>query len=481
MLVDLDLTPVAIQAAGRINVLMGKNGSGKSTLLRQLRRSLPSERVKYITPERGGAMKYEPGMDHQIRENRNHYLGEERAKNQKTDFRSQSAALFNELLSNFMQSVHDKPQLRSNANFTFESIVLSKINALLDNLEIRRGGGARIFIVTSRDTGEEVGPEQMSSGESELFSLAVEVLAFAFEDGGLPGIILFDEPDVHLHPDLQHRLVVLLDQISREYKVQFVIATHSTAFIAALSDVPDARVAFLRKGVTRITFQPLSNALRDIVPVFSPHPLSNQFNARPLLIVEGEDDALAWAQASKSSNGRIKVSPCVAGTISKMAEYERTAEELAATLYDNPLGFSIRDGDNGNGINTNLKVIKSFVLNCYSLENLLLADDVLASNSLDWETMRGRIQTWLDSYPEHQMSANVRAFIDGGFDRRSHRIKDYRNIFLGIINPNRPFYMVVGQSIARLRENDLQDVNKDGALANFLGKPLLEGLLFRPA
>ena len=48
----------------KINVVLGKNGSGKSRMLRDLDAKLVGEAVdrkaKYITPERGGPLIYEP-------------------------------------------------------------------------------------------------------------------------------------------------------------------------------------------------------------------------------------------------------------------------------------------------------------------------------------------------------------------------------------------------------------------------------------
>jgi len=54
------------QLTDRINFLLGKNGCGKSTVLRRLDEKLRQNGdwfVKYITPERGGALKYNANVD----------------------------------------------------------------------------------------------------------------------------------------------------------------------------------------------------------------------------------------------------------------------------------------------------------------------------------------------------------------------------------------------------------------------------------
>jgi energy-coupling factor transporter ATP-binding protein EcfA2 len=46
-----------------------------------------------------------------------------------------------------------------------------------------------------------------------------------------PDIVLLDEPDAHLHSSLQKVLLELLQEISREQGIQFIIATHSKELI----------------------------------------------------------------------------------------------------------------------------------------------------------------------------------------------------------------------------------------------------------
>lgn len=50
----------------KINVLLGKNGSGKSTLLKKVERRLTTQNsgeINYVTPERGGSLRYEAGVE----------------------------------------------------------------------------------------------------------------------------------------------------------------------------------------------------------------------------------------------------------------------------------------------------------------------------------------------------------------------------------------------------------------------------------
>lgn len=79
----------------KINILLGKNGCGKSTLLKSIEGHLDRAEwgnTKYITPERGGSLIYEAGIEQNILTNLN-WLPESRRKNQFNQFRQQSVIM----------------------------------------------------------------------------------------------------------------------------------------------------------------------------------------------------------------------------------------------------------------------------------------------------------------------------------------------------------------------------------------------------
>ena len=102
--------------------------------------------------------------------------------------------------------------------------------------------------------------------------------------------MFLDEPDVHLHPDLQVRLTHFLRDIVDEYEFFILIATHSTAILGALETYEDTHIAFMASDQKELEFRPVNGVYRKIIPVFGAHPLSNVFNEAPIFLVEGEDD-----------------------------------------------------------------------------------------------------------------------------------------------------------------------------------------------
>jgi predicted ATPase len=61
-----------------------------------------------------------------------------------------------------------------------------------------------------------------------------------------PVLLLVDEPDSHLHPATQERLVRVLALAAKEFGTQVILTTHSPSVVRALP--PEARVVWMKDG-----------------------------------------------------------------------------------------------------------------------------------------------------------------------------------------------------------------------------------------
>ena len=78
-------------------------------------------------------------------------------------------------------------------------------------------------------------------------------------------------------------------------------------------------------------------------------------------------------------------------------------------------------------------------LSCRNAENLLLSDEVLASLSTDWDSLKNKIQARLSVNGKHTHYPMMKKFQDGGFDRKHFNIKEIRNDLVGIMASSRPW------------------------------------------
>lgn len=480
-IMDIHINGRALNNIGPINVTLGKNGCGKSSLLRHLDRHYKETGtniglVKYLSPERGGQLISESGVFDNMQNNID-WSSSVRRRNRVDNFRQMSIAEFKILETLVLRTIENDREIR-NSDFTFEDTI-GQINGLLDNIRVMRGSHSG-FETKGKSDDSNRSPEQLSSGESELISVAIEILSFVYQtksegNSDKDHVLLLDEPDAHLHPDLQARLVKLLVDNVHGQRITVFIATHSTAFLGSL-DPELTHVCFMRSGATTYDFLSISEALERTLPIFGAHPLSNVFNNSPILLVEGEDDERIWQQAGRSSRGRIKVWPCAAGDVQSLDEYEDTVSSIIDAVYDDAKAYSLRDRDEEQYDITDKINVTRCRLNCKAAENLILSDDVLSLLETTWAEMQTRITDWIDRNPDHSKNGSMTVFARN-FDRRNSNLKEIRLILMDLAGSNKPWEVAVGQGIAALTAASSRE---DGSLADFLGSRIINALSLMP-
>lgn len=462
---------------GKVNIILGKNGCGKSTALKEIDKALENNDGlnKYLSPERGGHLKHNPSLENQVSQNGTSWFSQQLRNNQYSQFKQQSVLQYRNLETITLREIEKNTELRADHSYTFDSVV-EKINRLLGNIEIKREDSD--FEIFLKETEEQIDSKKISSGESELISLAIECLYFEKQSKEDEiNVLLIDEPDVHLHPDLQVRFAKFIQELVENGSFIVLIATHSTALLGGFYDFEEARFDFMQNNQTDFDFKQVNEVYSRILPIFGAHPLSNLFNEAPILLVEGEDDVRIWQQAVRSSNNRLKIYPCSVDTIDNLSMYEDEVAEILNAVYDNAKGFSLRDRDEEpEEIDDKLPVTR-FRLSCRNAENLIVTDEVLNNLSTTWEELNERIETWIESNSTHPKFEYMKSFKDEGYLRKSHQLKEIRNDLIGLSNSNKPWEVAVGQTIGKMASGEINIDFSDNKLANFLGEKLVNNLI----
>jgi hypothetical protein len=463
-----------------INIILGRNGAGKSRFLRAIDENYSQRNdwnVRYISPERAGIFRRDANVQNNM-EGDERWLRLVRAKNQAENFKAASANLLRELELAYLRRLENSSELRADPERTFRLDRLERINRLLANITIAQEGSDLVF--RSAD-GEKVPPDKISSGESEAVALASEIMYF-FEtaDPGRFNLLLLDEPDVHLHPDLQARLARLLIAAVTDMpteiqsRVAICIATHSTPLVCELATSAFTTIGTKQFGRIDVEQVSTTDSLKKWAPFFG-HPLSQSLSNDILLIVEGEDDERVWQQAGRSSQGRIRLFPIVAGSVDQQAGLENTCASLLAALYDEPIAYSIRDGD---GVGEALEAVgpvKRFRLQCYAVENLLVTDECLAVVGTSWPDFQQAIERWLKSNMEHRDKELILQLQTSNDRLRNTNIKAIRQVICEISGSKKPWEVVVGQAIGNLLVPPLE--TNGATLFEFIGQDACLSLL----
>lgn len=469
-----------------INLIIGRNGAGKSRFLRGLESSFGGNHgeinIRYISPERGGTFQKEGNVENNLSSNSD-WLRHMWSKNQWVNFKQAASTHFREVETIYLRRLESNKDIRSNFERNFRNDKVDKVNKLLTNVSIEQHGSNFIF----RDyAGIEIHPEQISSGESETVALAAEIFYF-FETLDLErfNVLLIDEPDVHLHPDLQARLARFiigeLDELSNDMRERTIIciSTHSTPLISALSRSQYTSVGTKHFAEEVVQLKPIEKQLKKISPFFG-HPLSLSLNDDILLILEGEDDERVWQQAARTAKGRIKLFPVLASSVNQQTELEKFCNTFMAALYDSPVAYSLRDGDGKFGDLEPVGCVIRFRLNCYAIENILLSDECLSAFGGSWDDLKLRINDWLKNKENegHKDQDQMRKLLLSEDRLRNEKIKDIRNLIGALFNSRKPWEVVVGQEIGKLAVSPLLDEEKSTtSLINFVGLVTLQKLL----
>jgi nitrate reductase NapAB chaperone NapD len=124
------------------------------------------------------------------------------------------------------------------------------------------------------------------------------LLAFMFGYDGVTTILL-DEPDAHLHANLQREIVGFLKQQSLERNIQFIIATHSRELIDGVDTT--SIISILKAKPERVSATPkIITALSDVSNLEVTWAKGSAF----ILYVEGESDERilkSWAMVLEKS------------------------------------------------------------------------------------------------------------------------------------------------------------------------------------
>ncbi|MCW0436157.1 ATP-binding protein [Xanthomonas sacchari] len=461
-----------------INVILGRNGAGKSRFLRNLDSGLahsPDYYIRYVSPERAGIFRREGHIDTNIERDVD-FLRQSRSRNQAENFKAASASLLREVEIIYLRRLQSSHTLRADPNRNFQADRLDKINSLLANITVEQERANFIF---KNHQGEIIPPDQISSGESEAVALATEVLYF-FEtiDEKKFNVLLVDEPDVHLHPDLQARLanfiISMLEGLTTEVRqsVALCISTHSTPFVCALSSSQYTSIGNKEFGASTVRQSLAPAQLRKIAPFFG-HPLSLTLSNDTLLILEGKDDERVWQQATRTAQGGIKLFPVLANSVDQQTDLEKFCAKLLLSLYDHPKAYSLRDGDGIADDLPNIGPVERFRLKCYSIENLLLTNECLALMNTTWEDFCTEANEWIARNLTHRDSDTIKRLIESPDRMRNAKIKSIRLLICEISRTKKNWETVVGQTIGTLH----QHVESENSIFSFLGEKASLALL----
>jgi energy-coupling factor transporter ATP-binding protein EcfA2 len=453
----------SVRGLNSINVLLGRNGCGKSILLRALR-DLSQENSHYIVPERTGDITFEAGLMVES---------------------GTSIGRKNRSASNFSPNYRQGVVTRIQAYYTtrgtkkVEDIghnpedLMKSLSIILPDFKVSVKSESPFYdLKRVKDDTAVTSVNTMSSGESQLLTIGMDILTIVgvWELDNIENrTLLIDEPDAHIHPDLQIKFADFINKISTEYKVQVIVATHSTTLLSALGQFGKEKVSllYLRPDQDQLIGEQYNLISKEIASFLGGHLIMGPLFAAPVFLVEGDDDYRIWVQVARSGKVDICVLPCNGDEIKR---YRATLEKMFEALSENVSlrGLALLDGDKPlpqNQPGSPQNYVPFVQLNCHESENLYLSDEMLSDLGYSWGEAIIKIIDEAGNFGnKSDQLKNI-----GDIDRQTSDIKNIINEISEILDPKKLLWTIrLGKLIGREKPV--------GMLEEFIGKDVINNL-----
>lgn len=443
-----------------ITIIFGKNGVGKSILLRNLR-DQNRETYHYTAPERAGDISFNPN-----------YMQEELVASTRAN--RSAANLFpiyrDATIARIQVYLAKRGNIRKSSIDEDPGNIEAMLQVLMPEFIFNiKDGNPPFELMRALDRQTISSVNVLSSGESQILTLALDILLICAMwklDGMDKGALLIDEPDCHLHPDLLQHLAKFFQDVSEKYKVQIIVATHSTTLLSAMGHHGRGKtsVVYLNNAQPEQNATKFDDTLQEIATCLGGHALMGPLFSAPLFLVEGDDDYVIWSQVPRHGVIKLAVLPC---TGDKINRYRRTLENIFKSLLPSqttPSAYALKDGDKKT-TKSNFEHVKCLNLACHESENLYLTDEVLAQLGTTWEAAKVKIKKESNKYGRKSKKLSE---VDT-WDRKTVDIKNViQQINVILDEKHVPWTVRVGKCIGEKRPT--------GQLAEFLGEDLVNAL-----
>ena len=270
---------VKITVYSGLTVFVGPNASGKTQTLKSLRnslkRTLGADKVRYLSSNRIGTMEnYRSKVDQFSYSLNSFKIGDRKDKDSRKQIETATGDFF---------TMDEKKDVYIK--------VAERLSVLFGRQIYLRwdAGNLKVFFEKS-GTQEEYSAAVEASGLVNVISILAALFDKDIE------VLLIDEPEVSLHPQLQSYLLREMKKAAREYKKTIIISTHSTEMISFDNIEDISSLVFFSDKKLPIQVSPSAEELKnrklqDFVMRMG-QIYKAGFFAKRVLLIEGASDLL---------------------------------------------------------------------------------------------------------------------------------------------------------------------------------------------
>ncbi|MBQ4076501.1 MAG: AAA family ATPase [Mailhella sp.] len=260
-----------------LTTFVGTNASGKTQTLKTLRDHLKNNNfsVRYLSSNRIGEMEtFRSRVDPYTRSEDGYSLGDQAAKKARQEIETANGDFFT---MDACKDVYIK--------------VAERLSVLFNRQVFIRWDAGRMKVVFCRSGSDE---EYSIVAEASGLINVISILAAIFDED--IEILLIDEPEVSLHPQLQSYLLREIKNAIDQYNKTIIISTHSAQMIDLSSASELCNFVFFKKDSLPMQISPdaqelKNNKLNEFLLRMS-LIYAEGFFAKKMLLIEGSSDMI---------------------------------------------------------------------------------------------------------------------------------------------------------------------------------------------
>ena len=136
----------------------------------------------------------------------------------------------------------------------------------------------------------------LSAGQKSIIHLIFEAYGRDDVNGGL---IIIDEPEIHLHYQFQFEYLKILEKLAKEQGVQYIIVTHSEGFISNKT-IGHVKRFSLNEERNSVVYAPeITEGQKGLIKILNNTQAARVLFLDKVLLIEGQDDEYFFRDAVK--------------------------------------------------------------------------------------------------------------------------------------------------------------------------------------
>lgn len=151
-----------------------------------------------------------------------------------------------------------------------------------------------IFFKSLKDN-TQINIEELSAGQKAILHFIFSIFGFDLKNG----LVIIDEPELHLHPQVQEQFLEIIESVANDIGIQFIIATHSPVFVTAKTVSNIFRFSKVN-NYSAIKHPKVTQSDKELIRIVNYTNSSKIFFADKVILVEGESDEYFYPNFLKS-------------------------------------------------------------------------------------------------------------------------------------------------------------------------------------